>query len=111
RVMMALWGMLPQFNYTKVIVVVDDDIDARNWDDVLWAISTRMDPARDLMVVDGTPMDYLDFASPREGLAGKLGIDATTKIGAETARAWGQVMSLDPAHEARAADLLRGVLA
>lgn len=111
RVMMALWGMLPQFSYTKVIVVVDDDIDARNWDDVLWAISTRMDPARDLMVVDGTPMDYLDFASPRGGLAGKLGIDATTKIGAETARAWGQVMSLDPAHEARAADLLRGVLA
>ena len=110
RVMMALWGMLPQFSYTKVIVVVDDDIDARNWDDVLWAISTRMDPARDLMVMDGTPMDYLDFASPRAGLAGKLGIDATTKIGSETSRDWGRVMSLDPAHEARAAELLRGVL-
>lgn len=111
RVMMALWGMLPQFSYTKMIVVVDDDIDARNLDDVLWAISTRMDPARDLMVLDGTPMDYLDFASPREGLAGKLGIDATTKIGAETTRDWGRVMALVPGHEARAADLLRGVLA
>jgi 4-hydroxy-3-polyprenylbenzoate decarboxylase len=104
-----LW--LPQFSYTKMIVVVDDDIDARNLDDVLWAISTRMDPARDLMVLDGTPMDYLDFASPREGLAGKLGIDATTKIGAETTRDWGRVMALVPGHEARAADLLRGVLA
>lgn len=111
RVMMALWGMLPQFSYTKVIVAVDDDIDPRNWNDVLWAISTRMDPARDLMVTDGTPMDYLDFASPREGLAGKLGIDATTKIGSETTRDWGQVMTLDPAHVARAADLLSGVLA
>ncbi len=109
RVMMALWGMLPQFSYTKLVVVVDGDIDPRNWDDVLWAISTRMDPARDLMVIDGTPMDYLDFASPREGLAGKLGIDATTKIGAETTRDWGRVMVLDPAHEARAADLLARV--
>ena len=111
RVMMALWGMLPQFSYTKLVVVVDGDIDPRNWDDVLWAISTRMDPARDLMLIDGTPMDYLDFASPREGLAGKLGIDATTKIGTETTRDWGRVMTLDPAHEARAADLLAGVLA
>jgi 4-hydroxy-3-polyprenylbenzoate decarboxylase len=111
RVMMALWGMLPQFSYTKMIVVVDDDIDARNLDDVLWAISTRMDPARDLMVLDGTPMDYLDFASPHEGLAGKLGIDATTKIGAETTRDWGRVMALHPEHEARAADILREVLA
>ena len=106
RVMMALWGMLPQFSYTKMIVAVDDDIDPRNWDDVLWAMATRMDPGRDLMLVENTPMDYLDFASPREGLAGKLGIDATTKIGAETAREWGQVMRLDPAQEARAAELL-----
>jgi 4-hydroxy-3-polyprenylbenzoate decarboxylase len=111
RVMMALWGMLPQFSYTKLVVVVDGDIDPRNWDDVLCALSTRMDPARDLMLIDGTPMDYLDFASPREGLAGKLGIDATAKIGAETTRDWGRVMALDPAHEARAADLLAGVLA
>ena len=106
RVMMALWGMLPQFSYTKMLVVVDADIDARNWDDVAWALSTRMDPARDVTILDRTPMDYLDFASPVEGLAGKIGIDATTKIGTETARDWGQVMALDPVHEARAAELL-----
>lgn len=111
RVMMALWGMLPQFSYTKLIIVVDDDIDVRNWDDIAWAISTRMDPMRDVMQIDGTPMDYLDFASPREGLAGKLGIDATTKIGSETTREWGQVMALDPAHAARAEELLAKVLA
>ncbi|WP_347309635.1 UbiD family decarboxylase [Defluviimonas sp. SAOS-178_SWC] len=110
RVMLALWGMLAQFSYTKTIVVVDRDIDPRSWDDIAWAMATRMDPARDVMLLDGTPMDYLDFASPREGLAGKMGIDATTKIGAETDRTWGQVMALDPAHEARAADLLEGIL-
>lgn len=109
RVMMALWGMLAQFSYTKTIVVVDTDIDPRSWDDIAWAMATRMDPARDVMVLDGTPMDYLDFSSPREGLAGKLGIDATTKIGAETARDWGRVMALDPAHEARAEQLLQGI--
>jgi 4-hydroxy-3-polyprenylbenzoate decarboxylase len=110
RVMLALWGMLAQFSYTKTIVVVDRDIDPRNWDDIAWAMATRMDPARDVIVLDGTPMDYLDFASPREGLAGKLGIDATNKLGAETARDWGRVMVPDPAHEARAVDLLRGVI-
>lgn len=109
RVMLALWGMLAQFSYTKTIVVVDRDIDPRDWDDIAWAMATRMDPARDVMILDGTPMDYLDFASPREGLAGKLGIDATTKIGAETSRDWGQVMGLDPTHEARAAEILRGI--
>ena len=106
RVMMALWGMLPQFSYTKLVIVVDADIDPRSWDDIAWALSTRMDPGRDLMVLDRTPMDYLDFASPLEGLAGKLGIDATTKIGAETTRDWGQVMALDPQHEARAAEFV-----
>ena len=106
RVMMALWGMLAQFSYTKMVVVVDEDIDVRHWDDVVWAMATRMDPARDVMVLDHTPMDYLDFASPREGLAGKLGIDATTKIGAETTREWGQVMALDPKDEARAEEIL-----
>lgn len=110
RVMLALWGMLAQFSYTKTIIVVDRDIDPRSWDDIAWAMATRMDPARDVMLIDGTPMDYLDFASPREGLAGKMGIDATTKIGAETTRDWGQVMALDPAHAARAEALLRGVL-
>lgn len=111
RVMLALWGMLAQFSYTKTIVVVDRDIDPRSWDDIAWAMATRMDPARDVMVLDNTPMDYLDFASPREGLAGKLGIDATTKIGAETKREWGKVMALDAAHEARATALLQRVLA
>lgn len=106
RVMMALWGMLPQFSYTKTIIVVDDDIDARDWNDVAWAMATRMDPARDVMVLDSTPMDYLDFASPAEGLAGKMGIDATTKIGSETRREWGRIMALDPAHRARAEALL-----
>jgi 4-hydroxy-3-polyprenylbenzoate decarboxylase len=106
RVMMALWGMLPQFSYTKLVIVVDTDIDPRNWDDIAWALSTRMDPGRDLMVLERTPMDYLDFASPLEGLAGKLGVDATTKIGAEITRDWGQVMALDPAHEARAAEFV-----
>ena len=110
RVMMALWGMLAQFSYTKTIIVVDRDIDPRSWDDIAWAMATRMDAARDVMLLDGTPMDYLDFASRHEGLAGKMGIDATTKIGAETARDWGQVMALAPAHVARAEDLLRGIV-
>ena len=110
RVMLALWGMLAQFSYTKTLIVVDDDIDPRDWDDVAWAMATRMDPARDVMVLDGTPMDYLDFASPKDGLAGKLGIDATTKIGAETTRAWGRIMVLDPAHAARAEAILARLL-
>ncbi|MDR5655378.1 UbiD family decarboxylase [Ruixingdingia sedimenti] len=106
RVMMALWGMLPQFSYTKMVVVVDGDVNPRDWDDIAWALATRMDPARDVMLIDRTPMDYLDFASPLEGLAGKIGIDATVKIGAETAREWGQVMALDPADAGFAADLV-----
>lgn len=96
RVMMGLWGMLPQFSYTKAVVVVDDDIDVRSGTDVLWAISTRADPARDLVVLDRTPIDYLDFASPQSGLGGKLGIDATTKIGSETDREWGRPLRMDP---------------
>lgn len=110
RVMLGLWGMLAQFSYTKTIIVVDRDIDPRSWDDIAWAMATRMDPARDVMVLDNTPMDYLDFASPREGLAGKLGIDATTKIGAETTRDWGRVMQMNPDHLARAEQILRGVV-
>ncbi|MFV2092746.1 MAG: UbiD family decarboxylase, partial [Hyphomicrobiales bacterium] len=96
RVMMALWGMLPQFSYTKMIIVVDEDINPRDWSDISWALATRMDPSRDLMVLENTPMDYLDFASPAPGLAGKLGIDATNKIGAETTREWGRVMAQSP---------------
>lgn len=90
RVMTGLWGMLPQFCYTKAIVVVDDDIDIRSGADVLWAVSTRADPSRDLLVLDRTPIDSLDFASPVAGLGGKVGIDATTKIGVETQREWGR---------------------
>lgn len=105
RVMMALWGMLPQFSYTKLIIVVDTDINPRDWSDVAWALATRMDPSRDLMRVDHTPMDYMDFASPEAGLAGKLGIDATIKIGAETKRDWGQAIAASPQAEAFAAQL------
>ncbi len=90
RVMMAVWSYLRQFMYTKWVIVVDDDIDARDWNDVMWAVSTRMDPGRDITVVENTPIDYLDFASPEPGLGAKIGLDATTKIGPETSRTWGQ---------------------
>ncbi len=90
RVMMAVWSYLRQFMYTKFVIVVDDDIDARDWNDVIWALSTNVDPGRDLTVIEGTPIDYLDFASPESGLGGKLGIDATTKMPPETHRDWGQ---------------------
>ncbi len=79
RVMMGVWSFLRQFIYTKFVIVVDDDIDARDWKDVMWAISTRMDPARDINVIENTPIDYLDFASPVSGLGGKIGLDATNK--------------------------------
>ena len=101
RVMMGVWSMLPQFNYTKMIIVVDDDIDVRNWDDIAWALATRMDPSRDLSVIGNTPIDYLDFASPDSGLGGKLGIDATNKIGAETRRDWGRLLKMAPETIAR----------
>jgi 4-hydroxy-3-polyprenylbenzoate decarboxylase len=107
RVMMALWGMLPQFSYTKAIVVVDEDIDPRNWDDISWALATRMDPGRDVMVLENTPMDYLDFASPQAGMAGKLGIDATNKLGSETSREWGRVMAMSQEAEDFATRLCR----
>ncbi|MCR4265247.1 UbiD family decarboxylase [Nitratireductor sp. ZSWI3] len=101
RVMAGLWGMLPQFSYTKGIVVVDDDIDIRSGADVLWAVSTRADPSRDLMLLERTPIDYLDFASPEPGLGGKLGIDATNKIGAETHREWGRPLAMSADVSAR----------
>ena len=90
RVMMGIWSFLRQFMYTKFVIVVDDDINARDWKDVMWAISTRMDPARDITVIEGTPIDYLDFASPESGLGGKIGLDATNKLPPETHREWGQ---------------------
>jgi len=90
RVMMGIWSFLRQFIYTKWVIVVDDDIDVRNWKDVMWAISTRMDPARDITLVEGTPIDYLDFASPDSGLGSKIGLDATNKLHPETKREWGR---------------------
>ena len=90
RVMMAVWSYLRQFTYTKFVIVIDDDLDARNWTDVIWAISTNVDPARDVTTVENTPIDYLDFASPESGLGSKMGIDATTKIPPETKREWGR---------------------
>lgn len=90
RVMMGAWSYLRQFMYTKWIIVVDDDINARDWKDVMWAISTRMDPARDIAVIENTPIDYLDFASPESGLGSKIGLDATNKWPPETKREWGQ---------------------
>jgi len=95
RVMMAVWSFLRQFIYTKIVIVVDDDIDARDWKDVMWAVSTRMDPARDITVIENTPIDYLDFASPDSGLGGKLGLDATTKLPPETKRDWGRLIRMD----------------
>lgn len=101
RMMLGLWSMLPQFSYTKLVIVVDDDIDARNWSDVMWAVATRSDPSRDLVVLSDTPIDVLDFASPAPGLGGKLGIDATRKIDAETTRIWGDRLGMDPGVVAR----------
>lgn len=103
RVMMGFWSLLPQFSMTKTIIVVDDDIDIRSWDDVMWALSTRMDPSRDLLLAERTPVDPLDFASPLEGLGGKMGFDATRKIGAETSREWGVRLAMDVAIAERVA--------
>ena len=96
RVMMGVWSFLRQFMYTKFVIVVDAEINARDWKDVMWAMSTRMDPARDITVIEGTPIDYLDFASPESGLGGKIGLDATTKLPPETHREWGRVITMDP---------------
>ncbi|WP_068311600.1 UbiD family decarboxylase [Polycladidibacter hongkongensis] len=94
RAMMAMWSLLPQFTMTKLIIAVDEDINCRSWSDVMWAVATRMDPSRDLVILDRTSVDTLDFSSPVEGLGGKLGIDATTKIGVETTREWPQVLRM-----------------
>jgi 4-hydroxy-3-polyprenylbenzoate decarboxylase len=95
RVMMAVWSYLRQFMYTKWVIVVDDDIDARDWKDVMWAVSTRMDPARDITLVEGTPIDYLDFAAPESGLGSKIGLDATNKWPPESKREWGTKIRMD----------------
>lgn len=97
RIMFGIWSWLRQFTYTKTIIVTDDDIDIRNWQDVIWAMSTRADPVRDTVLVENTPIDYLDFASPKPGLGGKMGIDATHKLGSETSRTWGKPLTPDSA--------------
>ncbi|MCB8890463.1 4-hydroxy-3-polyprenylbenzoate decarboxylase [Vreelandella malpeensis] len=101
RVMMGVWSFLRQFMYTKFVIVLDDDVDARNWEDVMWAITTRMDPARDTVMVENTPIDYLDFASPVSGLGSKMGLDATNKWPGETDREWGTPIVMDEAVKAR----------
>ncbi|MBC7716422.1 MAG: UbiD family decarboxylase [Pseudorhodobacter sp.] len=99
RLMFGIWGFLRQFMYTKFIVVTDDDVDIRNWQEVMWAITTRMDPVRDTTLVEHTPIDYLDFASPVSGLGGKMGMDATNKWPGETTREWGRTITMDAAVE------------
>jgi 4-hydroxy-3-polyprenylbenzoate decarboxylase len=94
RVMLGLWSFLRQFMYTKFVIVVDEDIDVRSWTDVVWAMTTRMDPARDTTVVEHTPIDYLDFASPEPGLGSKIGLDATNKWPGETRRKWGRPIGM-----------------
>jgi len=101
RVMLGLWSFLRQFMYTKFVIVVDEDIDIRSWEDLIWAITTRMDPVRDTTLLENTPIDYLDFASPVSGLGSKMGLDATNKWPGETTREWGEVIEMDAAVKAR----------
>jgi 4-hydroxy-3-polyprenylbenzoate decarboxylase len=110
RVMFGLWSFLRQFTYTKFIIVTDDDVDIRDWKDVVWAVTTRMDPVRDTTLVDSTPIDYLDFASPVSGLGGKIGLDATNKWPGETAREWGRPIAMDADVERRVASLFDAVM-
>lgn len=110
RLMFGLWSFLRQFMYTKFIVVTDDDVDIRDWKEVVWAITTRMDPVRDTTLVPETPIDYLDFASPVSGLGGKMGLDATNKWPGETTREWGRPILADAAVEARVQSLVDRLL-
>ncbi|HRO26943.1 MAG TPA: UbiD family decarboxylase [Luteimonas sp.] len=109
RVMMGVWSYLRQFTYTKFVIVTDDDIDVRDWSQVVWAVSTRVDPARDTMLVENTPIDYLDFASPVAGIGSKLGIDATHKLPGETSREWSRPIVPDPEVERRVDALWAGL--
>jgi 4-hydroxy-3-polyprenylbenzoate decarboxylase len=109
RIMMGIWSYLRQFTYTKFVIVTDDDIDIRSWDEVLWALSTRTDPARDTMIVDRTPVDYLDFASPQSGLGSKMGIDATNKWSGETDRDWGRPIRMDDEVKKRVDTIWQGL--
>jgi 4-hydroxy-3-polyprenylbenzoate decarboxylase len=105
RVMFGIWSYLRQFMYTKFIIVVDDDIDVRDWKEVVWALTTRVDPARDTLIAENTPIDYLDFASPVSGLGSKMGIDATNKWTGETERQWGRPIAMDDATRRRIDEL------
>ena len=105
RVMMGVWSFLRQFMYTKFVIVCDDDINARDWNDVIWAITTRMDPARDTVMIENTPIDYLDFASPVSGLGSKMGMDATNKMPGETDREWGVPIVMDEDVKKRVDDI------
>ena len=105
RVMMGIWSFLRQFMYTKFVVVVDDDVNIRSWEDVIWAITTRMDPIRDTVLIDNTPIDYLDFASPVSGLGSKMGLDSTNKWPGETDREWGTPIAMDAAVKERIDEL------
>ncbi|MBT3436466.1 MAG: 4-hydroxy-3-polyprenylbenzoate decarboxylase [Oceanospirillaceae bacterium] len=105
RVMMGVWSFLRQFMYTKFVIVTDDDVNARDWKDVIWAMTTRMDPARDTLLVENTPIDYLDFASPVSGLGSKMGMDATHKWEGETSREWGRTITMDEAVKQRVDEL------
>ncbi len=111
RVMFGIWSFLRQFMYTKFVVVTDDDVDVRDWNDVVWAITTRVDPVRDTVLVDRTPIDSLDFASPVAGLGGKMGLDATSKGAGETERDWGRPIRRDAAVEERVAGILAAIAA
>ena len=105
RVMMGVWSFLRQFMYTKFVIVTDDDVNARDWKDVIWAMTTRMDPARDTLLVENTPIDYLDFASPVSGLGSKMGMDATHKWEGETTREWGRTITMDESVKQRIDEL------
>ena len=107
RVMMGVWSFLRQFMYTKFVIVVDEDVNTRDWKDVIWAITTRMDPARDTVLIENTPIDYLDFASPVSGLGSKMGLDATNKWPGETSREWGRPITMDADVKARVDELMR----
>ena len=105
RVMMGVWSFLRQFMYTKFVIVTDDDVDVRNWEDVIWAMTTRMDPVRDTVMIENTPIDYLDFASPVSGLGSKMGMDATNKMPGETNREWGEPIVMDETIKQRVDEL------
>ncbi|CAN5670837.1 UbiD family decarboxylase [soil metagenome] len=110
RLMFGIWSFLRQFMYTKFIVVTDVDVNIRDWKEVIWAITTRMDPVRDTTLVEHTPIDYLDFASPVSGLGGKMGLDATNKWPGETSREWGHAITMDAQVQRRVAGVLEGIL-